>query len=137
MLEENGWILFLRESQARGNSSESFLILVFESKGYLSQTKGLCCIVLCLVTQSCLTLCDPVDCSLPGCMGIFCPWRFPRQEDWSGLACPPPGDLPDPGIQPRSLASQVGSFLSEPPGKPREAKERRGQILLSRLFCSS
>ena len=29
--------------------------------------------------------------------------RFPRQEDWSELQCPPPGDLPDPGIEPMSL----------------------------------
>ena len=29
--------------------------------------------------------------------------RFPRQEDWSGLPCSPPGDLPDPGIKPASL----------------------------------
>ena len=31
--------------------------------------------------------------------------RFPRQEYWSGLPCPPPGDLPDPGIKPTSLTS--------------------------------
>ena len=34
---------------------------------------------------------------------------FSRQEDWSGLPCPPPGDLPDPGIEPRSPALQVDS----------------------------
>ena len=33
---------------------------------------------------------------------------FSRQEYWSGLSCPPPGDLPDPGIEPRSPALQVG-----------------------------
>ena len=43
---------------------------------------------------------------------------FSRQEYWSGLPCPPPGDLPDPGIEPRSLALQVNSLGSEPPGKP-------------------
>ena len=32
-----------------------------------------------------------------------CPWGFSRQEYWSGLPYPPPGDLPDPGIQPASL----------------------------------
>ena len=46
---------------------------------------------------------------------------FSRQEYWSGLPCPPPGDLPDPGIEPRSPALQVDSFLSEPPGSPEEA----------------
>ena len=44
---------------------------------------------------------------------------FSRQEYWSGLPCLPPGDLPDPGIKPRSLALQADSLLSEPPGKPR------------------
>ena len=105
------------------------------------------------VAQSCPTLRDPMDCSLPGSSvhGIFqarvlewgaiafsetdrslpqitpvavCAWMlncfthiwlfvtvawaslsmgFSRQEYWSGLSCPPPGDLPDPGIEPTSL----------------------------------
>ena len=39
---------------------------------------------------------------------------FSRQEDWSGLPCPPPGDLPDPGIEPASLTSPAlaGGFLT-------------------------
>ena len=41
-----------------------------------------------------------------------------RQEYWSGLPCPLPGYLPDPGIEPRSPALQADSLLSEPPGKP-------------------
>ena len=44
-----------------------------------------------------------------------------RQECWSGLPLPPPGDLPDPGIKsasPGSPALQVDSFTAEPPGKP-------------------
>ena len=43
---------------------------------------------------------------------------FSRQENWSGLPCPPPGDLPDPGIEPASLALQEDSLPTEPPGKP-------------------
>ena len=43
---------------------------------------------------------------------------FSRQEYWSGLPFPPPGDLPDPRIKPRSPALQANSLLSEPPGKP-------------------
>ena len=43
---------------------------------------------------------------------------FSRQGYWSGLPFPPPGDLPEPGIKPRSPASQAGSFPSEPPGEP-------------------
>ena len=42
---------------------------------------------------------------------------FSRQECWSGLPFPSPGDLPDPGIEPRSPALQAEALLSEPPGK--------------------
>ena len=45
------------------------------------------------ITQSCPTLRDPVDCSLPG----FSIHGISRQEYWSGLPFPSPGDLPDPG----------------------------------------
>ena len=48
------------------------------------------------VAQSCQTLCDPLDHQAPPSMG------FSRQEYWSGLPFPSPGDLPDPGIEPRS-----------------------------------
>ena len=44
---------------------------------------------------------------------------FPRQEYWSGLPIPPPGDLPNPGIEPMSSALAGGFFTAEPPGKPR------------------
>ena len=40
-----------------------------------------------------------------------------REEYWSGLPCPPPGDLPSPVIEHRSLALQADFLLSEPPGK--------------------
>ena len=46
---------------------------------------------------------------------------FSRQEYWSGLPRPPPGDLPDAGIELASLASPAlagGFFINEPPGKP-------------------
>ena len=42
---------------------------------------------------------------------------FSRQEYWSVLPFPSPGDLPDPGIKPKSPALQANSLLSEPPGK--------------------
>ena len=44
---------------------------------------------------------------------------FSRQEYWSGLPFPSPEDLPNQGIEPRSLALQADSLLSEPPEKPR------------------
>ena len=43
---------------------------------------------------------------------------FPRQEYWIGLPCPPPGDLPNPGIEPMSLASQEDSSLLSHWGRP-------------------
>ena len=65
--------------------------------------------------QPCLTLCylrDTVAWQAPLSMG------FSRQEHRSGLPFPPPGDLPDPGIEPRSPASAGGLSITEPPGKP-------------------
>ena len=46
--------------------------------------------------------------------------EFSRQEYWSGLPFPPSEDLPDPGIEPRSLALQADSLPSEPPRKQRK-----------------
>ena len=45
---------------------------------------------------------------------------FSRQECWSGLPFPSPGDLPNPGIEPWSPTLQADALLSEPPGKPKE-----------------
>ena len=45
---------------------------------------------------------------------------FPRQEYWSGLPFPPPGDLPNAGMEPTSLALAGGFFTTEPPGKPKK-----------------
>jgi len=42
---------------------------------------------------------------------------FSRQEYWSGLPFPSPGDLHDPGTEPRSPALQADALTSEPPGK--------------------
>ena len=58
---------------------------------------------MCLVTQSCPTLCDIMNCSPPGS---------------SVHGDSPPGDLLNPGIEPRSPTLQVDSLPSEPPGKP-------------------
>ena len=58
--------------------------------------------------QSCLTLCDPMDCSPPG---LFHSKGFTRQEYWSELLSPPPGELPNPGIKPRSPTFQADSTI--------------------------
>ena len=50
---------------------------------------------------------------------------FPRQEYWSGLPFPSPGNLPHPGIEPVSLMSPAlagGFFTTEPPGKPNQIR---------------
>ena len=65
-----------------------------------------------LVVQSCPTLCDRMDCSLPQSM------EFSRQEYRNGLPFLSPGDLPDPGIEPRSPILQADTLPFEPPGKP-------------------
>ena len=49
--------------------------------------------------------------------------EFFRQEYWSGLPFPSPGDLPDPGIEPGSTALQADALPSEPQGSPKWAKD--------------
>ena len=53
-----------------------------------------------------------VACQAPPSMG------FSRQNYWSGLPFPSPGDIPNPGIKPGSPSLQTGALPSEPPGKP-------------------
>ena len=70
----------------------------------------------CAVAQSCPTHCDPMDCSPPGPLSM----AFSRQEYWSGLPFPLPGDFLDPGIElvsPASPALAGGFFTAEPSGK--------------------
>ena len=74
----------------------------------------------CMHTQSCPTLCDPMHCSLPGFSvhGIL----QARILEWVPFL--PPGDLPDPGMEPKSPVSPASPALAgrfsttEPPGKP-------------------
>ena len=73
-----------------------------------------CCCCCCLVAKSCLTLATPwsVACQAPLSMG------FLKQEHWSGWLFPPPGDAPNPEIEPTSSTLAGGFFTTEPPGKP-------------------
>ena len=81
-------------------------------------TKHFTCACLCAPSLKVRpTLCDPLDCSpqAPLSAGLS------RQEYWSGWLCPPPGDLPNSRIQPKSpmAPALVGRFFTtEPPGKP-------------------
>ena len=70
--------------------------------------------MLCLVSQLCLTLCDPMNCSPPG--SSVHETLQARILEWVAVA--PPGDLPNPGIEPRSPSLYADSLPSEPPGKP-------------------
>ena len=66
--------------------------------------------------QSCLILCSSVV-AQQAPLSV----EFSRQEYWSGLPFPPPGHLPDPGIEPADLTSSAlaaGLFILVPPGKP-------------------
>ena len=64
---------------------------------------------------------------------------FSRQEHWSGQPFPSPGDLPDPGVESESPASQADSLLSEPPGKHSttpdiKKKKKKAKFTLALIF---
>ena len=108
------------------------LLLAFQlpelrgSKHLLSKPSGLwrsvraapanecCCCCCSLVTPSRPTLCDPLDCHPPG--SSVC--GFPRQEYWSGVPFPLPGDLPKPGTEPATSAWQTDSLPLSHLGSP-------------------
>ena len=77
-------------------------------------------------TSFCLT--SPILCAVLSCpitshslqpSRLLCPWGFSRQDYCWGLLCPPPGDVPNPGIKLRCPMLWVDSLPSEPPGKPK------------------
>ena len=70
------------------------------------------------IQRACMLSCSIVSDSLQPTR-LFHPWGFSCQEYWSGLPCPPLGDLPNSGIEPRSLSLQADSLPPEPPGKPK------------------
>ena len=82
-----------------------------------SKTAWLQSLPLCVVVvQSCLTRCNPWTVARQAPLSM----EFSRQNYWSGLPFPFPGDLPNPGIKPRSLAVQADTLPSEPSGKSSE-----------------
>ena len=72
-------------------------------------------IYICLVAQSCPTLCNPRDCSLPG-TSVHDILQA-RILEWVAIFFSFPGDLSDPGMEPGPPALQADSLHSEPPGK--------------------
>ena len=75
-------------------------------------------------SQSCPTLCDPMDYTVHG---------ISRPEYWSGYPLPSLGDLSNPGIKPRSPALQEDSLAAEPQGKPFNITLQSNSLLT--LFC--
>ena len=96
-------------------------------------------VLACSVAHLCSTLCNPMDCG-PRDSSVH---GFSRQGYWSGWPCPPPGDLPNPGVEtafPASAALQAdsSSLLSHQgcPGDPRLDPEPRVPHLMSRELLS-
>ena len=87
--------------------------LTKDSHFQVSQLKTGACV--CSVTSNSSVTPSTLSCQAPLSMG------FSRQESWTGLPFPPPGDLPDPGMEPVSPALAGRCFSTEPPGKPRSA----------------
>ena len=82
------------------------------------------------VAQPCPTLCNPVDCSLPGSSvhGIFQAIVL----EWIAISFS--GDFPDPGIKPGSPALQADALPSEPPGKSLNLYREGKNIYITNLF---
>ena len=59
---------------------------------------------------------------------------FSRQEYWSGLPFPSPGDLPNPGIKPRSPALEADALTSEPPGKDHLSRDLAKPLYILMVF---
>ena len=105
---------FLDQGQGWKLSPWNSLYVCFQMRYNEAGTCSKCCMFCCLITQLCLTLCDPMDCSPPGCSvdGIS------QARYWSGLSFPSPGDLPNPGIKPTSPALAGGIFTTESQEEP-------------------
>ena len=86
-------------------------------------------IIIVLVAQLCLTLCDPANCSPPDSSvhGIL----QARILEWVAISFP--GDLPNPGIESRSLALQAESLPSEPSGKPPDNTRQDLKITIANI----
>ena len=136
-LSETAYLLVCKRPSARGGG-EAKKSATWSKSGKVAQLSWL---EEALVAQSCLTL-QPYGLGRQASLSM----GFSRQEYWSGLPFPSPGDLPDPGIEPGSPAFQADSLPSELPGKPSGPNTPRiilkyfisfslpYMLLLSRLF---
>ena len=123
LVEEVSWAsVLVTRQEKQGFSISATLSIPFHCEDgapfqEIWEVFQVCPQVLCVCVWSCfshvqlfVTLCTEAY-QAPLSMG------FSRQSYWSGLPCPPPGNLPNPGIKLRSFALQVDSLPSEPPGK--------------------
>ena len=94
------WCLFPGQQSTREPDSET--------ESALGRDLGCCAVLSCFTCVWLLTITWIIALQAPRSMGLF------RQEYWSGLPCPPPGDLPNPGIEPTSLMSPAlaGRFFT-------------------------
>ena len=101
VLLRKGYLKYKTQSLSEGPYNPVLSIYTFSNLYTLMRAKSL---------QSCPTLCNPMDGSPPG-SSVH---GFSRQEYWSGLPCPSPGDFPNPGIEPVSLRSPAlaGGFFT-------------------------
>ena len=101
-----------------------FIVMLF-----IPSPSDLICMCACVLSHfSCVKLC--VTAWLQPTR-LLCSWGFSGQEYWCGLLCPPPGDLPNPGIKPASLTSaSAGGFY--PPALPGKLVSREEQEKLRR-----
>ena len=78
---------------------------------------------VCYIAPVVWTLCDPLEIAAR----LFCPWDSAGKSTGMNRQCPPPGDLPDPGIplSPSSPALQAASLPPSPPGKPQRGIPQR------------
>ena len=84
---------------------------------------------MCKSLQSCPPLCKPMTIAHNASRST----GFSRHEYWSGLPFPSPGDLPDPGIEPRSPSLEADALTSEPPGKMIQNLENKMALQINRL----
>ena len=115
------------EQQTGSKLGKEYITAVYYHPAYLTHIQSVCvCVCVCVCIQSvcvcvCVCVCvrsvvpDPLQPMLPA--RLLYPWGFSRQEYWTGLPCPPPGDLPNPGIKPRSPTLETDPLPSELLGK--------------------
>ena len=94
---------------------------------------NMCACMCAKALQLCPTLCDPMDCSTPQAPLFM---GFSRQEYWSWLPCPPPGDLPDPEVKTKFLASAVLADVSLSTSTTWEAHKWNRIYKMFESFCN-